>query len=244
MLAAVLALSFACRAGAADDKNAQAILDRAIKALGGQEKLSQAKTITWTTTSKLKGGIDATATIIAQGLDRYRVASWRESNSAKITAVMVLAKDKGWRQVGDNGAVELRENDLVTQKRMAYLQVVPITLVPLKGKGFKVEAAGEKKVGDKPAVGLKVTPPDGKDFTLFFDKASGLPVRLVAKLVGVTGEEHTLEVNYADYKAFAGIQKATTVVWKRDGETSQSEWHITEFKVLHQVDPKTFEEPR
>ena len=51
-----------------------------------------------------------------------------------------------------------------------YLQVVPITLIPLKDKAFKVESAGEEKVGEKPAAALKVTGPDGKDFTLLFDK--------------------------------------------------------------------------
>ena len=37
----------------------------------------------------------------------------------------------------------------------------------------------------KPAAALKVTGPDGKDFTLYFDKESGLPVRMVAKVIGL-----------------------------------------------------------
>jgi hypothetical protein len=150
VLATLIVLGFGSSARAADDKDAQAILDKAIKALGGQEKLNQVKAVTWTTTSKLKDGLDATVTVTVQGLDRYRGESCRESNGVRRTAVLVLAKDKGWRQVGDNGAVELRGNDFAHQKRMVYLQVVPITLVPLKGNGFKVEAAGEEKVGDRP----------------------------------------------------------------------------------------------
>jgi hypothetical protein len=39
-----------------------------------------------------------------------------------------------------------------------YLLVVPITLVPLKGKAFKIEPAGTEKVGDKPTV-VRI-PPD------------------------------------------------------------------------------------
>ena len=86
---------------------------------------------------------------------------------------------------------ELEGDGLANEKRSVYLQVIPITLVPLKGKGFKYEAGGEEKVGDKPAVILKVTGPDGKDFTLYFDKESGLPVKLVAKVIGFQGQENT-----------------------------------------------------
>ena len=59
---------------------------------------------------------------------------------------------------------------------------------------------------------LKVTGPDGKDFTLCLDKESGLPVKLVAKVLSFQGEEYTSETTYADYKDFGGIKKATKVV--------------------------------
>ncbi|HEY1858881.1 MAG TPA: hypothetical protein VGG61_00915, partial [Gemmataceae bacterium] len=121
-----------------------------------------------------------------------------------------------------------------------YLQVIPTTLLPLKDKEFKIEAAGEEKVADKPAVGLKVTPPDKKEFTIFFDKESGLPVKLVAKVVGFMGDEAVQETLVADYKEFDGIKKATKIEIRRDGNKFL-EQQITEFKVLDKVDPKTFE---
>ena len=71
----------------------------------------------------------------------------------------------------------LGDDEVAREKRNLYLQIVPVLLVPLKGKGFKVESAAEEKVGDKPASVLKVTGPDGKDFTISFDKESGLPVK-------------------------------------------------------------------
>ena len=87
-----------------------------------------------------------------------------------------------------------------------------------------------------------MTTPDGKEFTLYFDKESGLPVKLVAKVVGFGGEEFTQETTYKDYKDFDGIKKATKVDSKRDGEDfTKSE--VTEFKVLEKVDPKAFSEP-
>lgn len=245
VLAAMFVLSFVGQTKAADDKDTQAILDKAIKALGGEEKLSKIKAVTW----KIKGKItfdgndnEFTGATTVQGLDHFRSTFEGEFGGNKIMGVTVLAKDKGWRQFGDN-KMELDENALANQKRTVYLQVVPMTLVQLKGKGFKVQAAGEKKVGDKPAVGIKVTGPDSKDFTLFFDKESGLPVMMSAKVLGFMGEEFTQESTFADYKEIGGIKKATKITSKRDGEKFM-EVQITEFKVHDTVDPKTFEEPK
>jgi hypothetical protein len=116
-------------------------------------------------------------------------------------------------------------------------------LVPLKGKGFKVEAAGTEKVGDKPAAVLKVMEPDGKDFKLYFDTESGLPVKLVAKMFGPSGEEFTLETTFGGYKDFGGIKMATKLESKHDGEKFIDQ-EIGDFKPVEKVDPKTFTEPK
>ncbi len=228
----------------ADDKDPTAILDKAIKALGGEEKLKKAEAISWKSKGTIRFGeneneIKTHAT--AKGLDHYLRESEAEFNGEPRKFVVVLNGDKGWRKFGEE-PMEMDGDALANQKRSTYLEVVPITLVPLKGKDFKLEAAGEEKVDGKPAVGIKVTGPDQKDFTLYFDKESGLPVKLVAKVIGFRGDEYTQETTYKDYKDFDGIKKATKVDSKRDGEDFiKSE--ITEFKVLEKVDPKTFSEP-
>ena len=226
-----------------DEKDANAIVDKAITALGGAEKLGKVNAFSW----KAKGTItfngnenDFTSQVTTKGLEQYR----REFGNDQFSIVVVVDGAKGWRKFGDNSS-ELEGDMLANEKRMLYLNVIPVTLVALKGKGFKYEAAGEEKVGDKPAVILKVTGPDGKDFTLSLDKESGLPVKLVAKvMLGFQqGQEYTSETTYADYKDFGGIKKATKVEMKRDGEAFQN-WEITEFKVLDKVDAETFTEPK
>jgi hypothetical protein len=116
-------------------------------------------------------------------------------------------------------------------------------LSPLKTEDFKVESAGEEKVGDAETDVVKVTGPDGKDFKLFFDKKSHLPVKLVAQVRGFMGEEFTQETTYSGFKDFDGIKKATKHVVKRDG-MAFIEAEITEFKVLDKVDAETFAEPK
>jgi hypothetical protein len=239
MLALVCGVSGVVRA--ADALDANAVIDKAITALGGQEKLSKAGTVSWDAKGKRTfNGNESEFVLhaVAQGLDHFR----QEQESERGKGVLVLAGNKGWRKFGDNQN-ELDEAALANQKRTTYLSLIPMTIVPLKDKAFKVETIGTQDVDGKPAVGLKVTPPDGKEFNLFFDTASGLPVKLVAKVAGFNGDEYTRETTFNDYKEMGGIQVATKQVSKRDGEKFQ-DVQVTDFKVLDQVDPKTFTEPQ
>ena len=151
----------------ADEKDTAAILDKAIKALGGEEKLSKIKAATLAgkgTISLMGMDSEITTKTAVQGLDHFRQEFEGDFGGNKVKGVTVLAGDKGWRKFGDMG-MEMDKDALANQKRAVYLTMIPVTILPLKGKDYKVAAAGEEKVGDKPAVGLKVTPPDGKEFT-------------------------------------------------------------------------------
>jgi hypothetical protein len=226
----------------ADDQDAKAILDKAIKALGGEEKLAKAAVHSWAAKGKLHVGSDDSrdmeSDVTASGLNHFR----RAFNFAQFSGLVVIDGEKGWRKTRSTVAA-LDGDELAKEKRNAYLQVIPITLLPLKGEGFKLEASGVEQVGDRPAVILKVTPPDGKDFTISFDKESGVPVKQVAKVAGGAGMEVTLESTYHDYKDLGGIKKATRIDVKRDGALSV-EIEITEFKVLDRADADLFAEPK
>jgi hypothetical protein len=244
-LGAMLATALVSGPARADDQDTKAIIDKGIKALGGEEKLGKAVAFSWKAkgTITLDGNDNAITTqATVQGVDRYRTEFEGDFGGNTIKGVTIIDGDKGWRKFNDN-VMDLDANILASEKRNVYLHVVPVTLVPLKGKGFKVEAAGEEKVGDKPAVVLKVTGPDSKDFKLSLDKESGLPVKMVAKVIGFQGEEYTQETTYADYKDFGGIKKATKLTSKRDGEKFYLQ-EFTEFKVVDKVAPETFAEPK
>jgi hypothetical protein len=227
----------------ADDKDPQAVIDKAIKALGGEEKLKKAEAASWKTKATVTfmgNDNDLSIESTVQGLDHYRAEIEGKFGDNEFKGVVVLNGNKGWRVFGDK--MDMDDDSVSNEKRQIYLQVIPARILPLKQKEFKVEMAGEEKVGDKPGVTLKVTAPDGKDFKLTFDKETGLPVKLVADVVGFGGDEFTQETTYKDYKDFGGIKKATKHESKRNGEAFiKSE--ITEFKALDKVDAKTFAEP-
>src|SRR4051812_38408749 len=91
---------------AADAKDATALLDKAIKALGGEAKLSQVKAAAWKTKGTIAfGGNDsevATQTTV-QGLDHLRQEFEGDFGGNKVKGLTVLAGDKGWRKFGDDG---------------------------------------------------------------------------------------------------------------------------------------------
>lgn len=244
MLAAVLLSGFGGSARG-DDNDVKAILDKAINALGGEAKLRAAEAMVWKAKGKSISDGDENAftnETTVQGLDRLRTEFEDEMDGNRVKGVTVINGDKAWRKYGDD-VMELDGVPLANHRRNLYLLVIPITLVPLKGNVFLVRWAGEEKVADKPAVGLEVTGPDGKDFTLYLDKESGLPVKTVARVRGAQGREFTQAATFGDYKDFDGVKRATKIVRWRDGE-KVLEQEIIEFKVLNNVPVETFAEPR
>jgi hypothetical protein len=233
--------AFTLGAARADGPDAKEVIDKAIKALGGEEKLAKIEAYSYKAKGKVTFGgndNDVNVTVTAKGLDHYR----RESKSDNFQVMWVIAGDKGWLKFNDEPR-EIEGDGLAHEKRRAYMAILPVTLVAVKGKGFKIESAGEQKVGDKPAAGVKITGPDSKDFTMYFDKESGLPVKTVGMVMGFQGEEANQEATYSDYKDFDGVKKATKLVITNNGEAFQ-ELTITEFKVLDKVEPDTFTEPK
>jgi hypothetical protein len=238
----VFSLASAVRA---DDKDATAILDKAIKAIGGADKLGKVEAVSWKAKGKIKFGDNENqfnTQMISQDLDHLRSEFEGEFNGNAVKGLLVMNGDKGWRKFNEN-VMELDEDALANEKRNVYLQLIPAVLVQLKGKGFKMESASEQQIDGKPAVGIKVTGPDKKDFTLYFDKDSGLLVKAVARVMGFGGEEFNQETTYANYKDFGGIKKATKLEVKRDGETFVTQ-EVTEFKVLDKPGADTFAEPK
>jgi hypothetical protein len=243
--ALVAVLAVASGTARADEQEAKAVIGKAIKAMGGEEKLGKVEGATWKTKGKMTindNTSEFNSQVTVKGFDHLRSEFEGEFNGNAVKGVFVLAGDKAWRKFGDN-ANELEGDALANQKRSAYLQVIPANPASLKANGFKVESSGEEKVADKSAAVVTVTGPDGKDFKLFFDKESGLPVKMVAQVADFQGNDSTQETTFGDYKDFGGVKKATKIESKRDGQRFL-EQEVTEFQVLDKVDPSRFDEPK
>jgi negative regulator of sigma E activity len=229
----------------ADEKEAKATINKAIKAMGGEEKLTGIKSFS----AKGKGQIalegndyDFTFEMTTKGIDKYRSSYEVEVDGKKFDGVTVLDGDKGWKK--EEGEVKKLDGDaLAVEKRNAYLDVVPILIVPLKRNGFKLDSESDAKIGDKAAAVVRVTGPEGKDFTLYFDKESGLPIKMNGLVTDGQGEEAMHETTFEEYKDFDGIKVATRSRIRR-ADKRYIEVEGMELKVLADVEPETFVEPK
>jgi hypothetical protein len=234
----VLALIFVFASRADDADQARAIVDKAIKAMGGEEKLAKFKTHTWSAKGTYYGmgdGVPFTANYAVSFPDKFRF-------EVEGFMIVVLNGDKGWRQMmGETH--ELDKEDSANQKVELYTGKVA-SLLPLADKAFTLALLGESKVEGKPAVGVKVTHKDRPEVKLYFDKENGLLVK--SEIKTKAAEEGNKEVNqesiYGNYQQVDGAWLAGKVTILRDGkkfvEAENSNW-----KTAEKLDDKVFSKP-
>jgi outer membrane lipoprotein-sorting protein len=257
VLPALTSLLFA--APAKDEQaEAEAILDNAIKAAGGQEKLAKLTSFVLKmnrkSTPRGEGPtLVTTAEISYEFPDRKRMESTRDLGGTKTTTVQILNGDKVW--LTSRGATRELTVDQAARVKADPFTDFPVRQLPLyKGKGYKLTMLGESKVEEKRVVGVKVSSEGKPDARLFFDKDTGLLVKREYELnravlagggVPAGGEEPkpvTVEIIYEDYEEAAGVRYPTKTTRFQGGQKI-GEDEVTEFKVVEKFDEKTFAKP-
>ncbi len=240
LAAGFLALQFTTPLKADDADPARAVIDKAIKAMGGEEKLAKFKNHTWKNKGNWYGmgdGVPYTASYAVAWPDKFRF----EVEGGFMT--YVIDGDKGWVQPMGAETHEFSKEEMADQKEALHANWVT-TLLPLKDKTYKLSLLGETKVADKPAVGVKVSHKDHKDVSLYFDKDTGLLVKSENKVKDP--EAGNVEVNqeslYSDYQDVEGAKMAMKMTILRDGK-KYVEGENFEIKPVDKHDDKTFAKP-
>jgi hypothetical protein len=244
-LAAVgLALAVVAPAGADDAADARALVEKAVKAHGGQDKLEKfaAATVAFKGKVHVMGqAVDVAGEVLTQGDDRLKVDLQVEVDGQKFRVVNVLAGDKGWMRLGDD-TKEMDKDQLAEGREQAYAGWVA-TLAPLADKGFTLATVGEMKVDGKPTLGVKVSRKDRRDVDLYFDKETGLLAKSETRVKDEgSGQEVTEETFYAGYKEVQGTKHAMAFVVKRDGKPFL-EGEATEVTLAEKLDATAFAKP-
>jgi hypothetical protein len=228
----------------ADDRAAaKRIIDKAIHASGGAEKLAKYKAATWKGKGKIHVGdveIEFTVQAAAQPPKQSRVKSQGEFSGTKFERTQVVNGDKGWISLTDH-TEEMPEDQLAAAKEDLYAGWVAM-LIPLKDAAFQLAPLPEIKVGERPAVGVKVSYPGHQDINLYFDKEKGLLVKVQRRVKDMMGQEVDQETFYTDYKEENGLLHPRKQKAKRDGKDFL-EIEITEYKPVEQLDASVFTKP-
>jgi hypothetical protein len=254
-----LATSVLTAAPAKDEQaEAEAILDNAIKAAGGQEKLAKLTSFVLKmkrkSTPRGEGPTLETALEISYEFpDRKRTETSRGTGGTTTTTLQILNGDKAW--LSSRGTTRELTVDQAARLKTEPFPEFPVRQLPLyKGKGYKLTMLGESRVEEKRVLGVKIASEGKPDVKLFFDKETGLLLKREHELsrtapagAGVPAgadapNSITVEILYEDYKESGGI-KFPAKTTRLQGGQKISEEEVTEFKAVEKFDEKTFAKP-
>lgn len=223
---------------------AAAIIDKAVKAHGGADKLAKFQGEQWKAKGVMKVmGMELpyTADYSFQRPNLFRFDMAAEFGGQKIAITATTDGKQAWESA--MGQVrEMEAKKFEEFRHMVYVMGVS-QLAPLKDKAFTLTAAGEAKVNDKPALAVKVAHKDRRDVTLFFDKESGLLVKSETRVNDeFTNKEVAQETFFMDYQDKDGHKRFQKMIVKRDGKAFLEE-SFSEQKSLEKLDAKLFAKP-
>lgn len=242
-LAVVPFLGIAGSLRSADADTARAVLEKAIQAEGGADKLARLKAIVRTAKGELSfggaAGVPATCEATLMPPEHARWSFELEDSGRKIPLVLAVNGGKSWRS---GGGVVKDMTRLEAEEPRAEVYVTWLTtLLPLRDAGFQLSPLAEIKVADMPAVGIKVARKGSPDVKLYFDKQNGLLVKAErkGKEAGITSNK---EYFFGDYREYGGLKLPTRHIEMSNGK-KMAEWTITGYKFPGRIEEKEFAKP-
>jgi hypothetical protein len=221
------------------------IVDQALVALGGKEKLSGIKAATFKTKGTLYwfgAGTDFTGEMAVQGLAKARTVMTFEVMGKKQTIIAVVNGDKGWVKANDT-VTEIDQRTLAVQMGdHGYITEMAMLLPLARGdKTLTLSLVVDSKVGDRPTTGVEIASKNYSTVRLFFDKESGLPLKLEWKAT-VEGKDETHDILLGDYKEIGGLKVAMKLTARRNGKVFY-EYEVGDFTIVDRLDEKLLEKP-
>jgi hypothetical protein len=227
-------------------EEARAVLDKAIKAHGGEDKLAKLNV----TRTKAKGtvniqgqDVDFTSDSAVQMPNKERNDLQLDIAGQKVTLLQIFNGEEGWLSLPGGQIREITGDQLGEMKNSAYANWLESLLPLTKEKEFTLTPLPEVKVKDKAAVGIKIQAKDRPDIKLYFDRESGLLVKSERDSKDETGNVLRLESTYSDFKKVDGVVQPMKILANRDGKKFM-EIEITELKFPEKLDSKLFAKPK
>jgi hypothetical protein len=220
----------------------RAVIEKAIKASGGAELLANRKA----SQTKSKGTLEVmgqtlafTQEVSALLPDKAKEVMHLEVMGQNIDIVTVM-NGANVRITAAGNEVPLNDSIRQAIKEQKHMAEVVRLLPLLKDKGFELSPIGEVQVAGKPAVGVRVSKKGAKDVSLFFDKTSGLMVKVEHRATDAnSGQEVAEERIVLEYQQVAGAPAAKKVLMNRDGKKFM-EVEILEIKFPDTIDENEF----
>jgi hypothetical protein len=223
---------------AGDREKALAVIEQAIKAHGGAEELNKAQLRSRTGKGVIltpSGEVPVTTEEIVQLPDRCRVVMDLRSNRI----IVVLRGAKGWIQPG--GATQEMPKALFQERREDLYVWWLMNLTPLLKDEFTLLPLADDKVSGQDTSVVKVAHKEHAEVRLFFDKKSGLLVK-IARRAAEAGDSLNKEIYLSEYKKFDGVMLPSKEVITHNG-IKYAVVSFSSYKIEPRVEERTFEKP-
>jgi outer membrane lipoprotein-sorting protein len=247
----VVGLLFAGAASVRADDQADGVklVDAAIKASGGEQKLKKLETLSLKGNGKvMEGNNEAEMTIdaSAKSHDRWRLQLDVTMNGRTKSILIVINGDMGWAKhedkVEDAPAPVLK----VIKQEFRALRMAQM-LTPLKDKGVKLSLLGEVKINDRAALGLKAVQENQPDVDIYFDKETHLPVKCELRIKEPKGDQEgdkeiTTTWLFSEVKAHDGVKHPMKIVLNVE-DKKMMELELKEVKPGAKLEDNAFDKP-
>jgi hypothetical protein len=241
-LAALLLAAPPARPDDAKKQDVKALIAKAIEAKGGAANLEKYKAATakFKATVSVQGTeVEMTGTTKDQAPDKTRIDASMKVGGQDVQYTQILNGDKAWQGTGGEPA-EMDKDTLAELREQLYADRIA-DLRGLSAKGIKLAPLGESKVGDKPAVGVRVSSEGHRDVDLYFDKGTHLVLKSETKQKDPAGGggEFKAETFYDDYKKADGLLVPRKIKVLRDGNPFMT-MEITSVTLAESLPDKDF----
>ena len=229
------------------DDDAKKIVEAAVKAHGGAEKLAKDKDKSVIQKGKAKiytMGLEIDSTMeMRAGDKKFRQDIKFSIMGQDVEQVVVFDGKEMWIAVNGKVIQTLsKKEDLDWLKETVYSEEVA-GLVLLGAKDIELSIIGDDKVGETPVVGVRVSKKNHKDISLYFDKKTHLLKKIENRTLEFQTRVEMAEEKIMDgYKEIDGQMRPMKVTINRDGKKF-IEFEFGSIEFVDKLDDSTFKKP-
>jgi hypothetical protein len=225
-------------------ESARAVIERAVAAHGGREKLTRVRADRVRLRGVLQVGasrVPFTNEVIVQLPRHYRSVVEVHVGSRPQTVVHVLSGDEA--SITVDGQPQVISAAHRAQLRQTLELDSAMRLVPLlNNPDYRLTHLGTFQMQGREVVGIRVQGKGQRDLKMYFDMHNGLLVKAEHLLDGIGGKDVHQEVYYSAYREAGGYLRPGRLAAYRDGKKIM-EAELIEAVPLENVSPGTFQHP-
>ena len=229
---------------AQEREEALKVVDQAIKAHGGAERLAKIKAVVKKTTGFFGPADPFAAEMVlhVQFPDKIRNTQKCKRPDGEVEIDVALNGESGWyRGQGKSVDIVAKSADARDVKTQIYLESIE-TRLPLKEEGTVVRPLADQLVNGKLANGVRVKQKDMPALNLFFDAQTHLLVKLTT-LVSEAGLLTLRDIYYYEHQSVDGVMLPKRLREMRAGAPFL-EWTTMSYEFLDKIDEALLKEPK